>query len=292
MSENAEVAQEVAVEQETPIGEITVEQAGVVEEQAPGRSEYVTHFAAIAKKEASIQATREHAKTTAAENEQLRQEIEQIKATRGLAKTNPAKFLQETGLSMEDLLHQDLNGDLPVETKLSQRIEALEQQNSDLLKQREEETTQRESKKEEGEWNSFVDQVTEFVDNEPSYELIRAGGMQWMVPQLMREFYQKQGQEITASQAANLVEESLEESLDSYFKSDKLKKKFGLTESTSESQDTPVDAAGESGPVKKAQKKPQTLTNQLVSGTSEKDTGMLSREESLERIARMIEAGQ
>tara|TARA_R100001082_G_C4364564_1_gene161208 strand:+ start:54 stop:929 length:876 start_codon:yes stop_codon:yes gene_type:complete len=291
MSENAEIAQEVAVEQETVAEEVVTEEAPV-EEKGPGRSEYVTHFAAIAKKEAALQDIAKQAKATRAENEQLRQEIEQIKAARGLAKTDPVKFLQESGLTMEELLHQDLNGDLPVETKLSRRIEALEKQNADLLKQREEEMTQREAKKEETEWKSFVDQVTEFVDNDSSYELIRAGGMQWMVPQLMREFYQKQGQQITATQAANLVEESLEESLEGYLKAEKLQKKYGLKELTSESQDTPVDDAGEVEPARKAQQKPKTLTNQLVSGTSEKETGMLSREQSLDRIARMLDAAR
>lgn len=291
MSENAEIAQEVAVEQETVAEEVVTEEAPV-EEKGPGRSEYVTHFAAIAKKEAALQDIAKQAKATRTENEQLRQEIEQIKAARSLAKTDPVKFLQESGLTMEELLHQDLNGDLPVETKLSRRIEALEKQNSDLLKQREEETTKREAKKEETEWNSFVDQVTEFVDNDSSYELIRAGGMQWMVPQLMREFYQKQGQQITATQAANLVEESLEESLEGYLKAEKLQKKYGLKELTSESQDTPVDDAGEVEPVRKAQQKPKTLTNQLVSGTGEKETGMLSREQSLDRIARMLDAAR
>ena len=129
------------------------------------------------------------------------------------------------------------------------------------------------------------------MDNEPKYELLRAGNMQWMVPQLMRDFYENNGREITAAQAADLVEERLEESLESYFKAEKLKKKFGLAEPTSESQDTPVDDAGETEPTKKAQRNPKTLTNQLVSGTSEKDTGLLSREQSLERIARMLSGG-
>ena len=130
------------------------------------------------------------------------------------------------------------------------------------------------------------------MDNEPKYELLRAGNMQWMVPQLMRDFYENNGREITAAQAADLVEESLEESLEGYFKAEKLQKKYGLSQPASESQETPVDDAGEVEPVKKVQQKPKTLTNQLVSGASEKDTGLLSREESLERIARMLDTAQ
>ena len=130
------------------------------------------------------------------------------------------------------------------------------------------------------------------MDNEPKYELLRAGNMQWMVPQLMRDFYENNGREITAAQAADLVEESLVESLEGYFKAEKLQKKYGLSQPASESQETPVDDAGEVEPVKRVQQKPKTLTNQLVSGASEKDTGLLSREESLERIARMLDTAQ
>ena len=291
----SEEAQEVAVETEVAAETVTEETPAAeapVEEKGPGRSEYVTHFAAIAKKEAALRDVAKQAKATQTENEQLKTEIQAIKDARKLAQTNPLEFLKSNGVSIKDLLHQDINGELPAESVMQQKLDAQARQIEELINAQKEKEEVATKQKETTEWNSFVDQVSKFVDNEPKYELLRAGNMQWMVPQLMRDFYENNGREITAAQAADLVEESLEESLENYFKAEKLQKKYGLSQPTSESQETPVDDAVEAEPVKKAQKKPKTLTNQLAMGASEKDTGMLSREESLERIARMIEAGQ
>ena len=291
----SEEAQEVAVETEVAAETVTEETPAAeapVEEKGPGRSEYVTHFAAIAKKEAALRDVAKQAKATQAENEQLKAEIQAIKDARKLAQTNPLEFLKSNGVSIKDLLHQDINGELPAESVMQQKLDAQARQIEELINAQKEKEEAATKQKETTEWNSFVDQVSKFVDNEPKYELLRAGNMQWMVPQLMRDFYENNGREITAAQAADLVEESLEESLENYFKAEKLQKKYGLSQPTSESQETPVDDAVDAVPVKNDQKKPKTLTNQLAMGASEKDTGMLSREESLERIARMIEAGQ
>ena len=286
VAEVAEVAE--AVESEVAVEGEAVE---APPEVAPG-PDLSAQFAAIARKEAAMRCQQEESKLFKSENSQLKEEIRAIKEAQKLARTNPLEFLKTSGVSIKDLLHQDINGELPPDTVMSQRIEDQAKQIQQLLNSQKEKEESVKEQKESTEWNSFVDQVSKFVDNEPAYELLRAGNMQWMVPQLMKDFYDNNGREITAAQAADLVEESLEESLGNYFKAPKLKKRFGLIEPTSESQDTPVDDAVDALPVKKAREKPKTLTNQLVSGSSERDTGMLSREESLERIARMIEAGQ
>jgi hypothetical protein len=297
----SEEVQEVAVEAEVavepelsaPEGELSVaEVAPSPEPSAEPSPDVVSAFAAIARKEAAFQQQQEASKLFKSENEQLKAEIQAIKDARKLAQTNPLEFLKSNGVSIKDLLHQDINGELPAESVMTQKIEEQAKQIEALINAQKEKEETATKQKETTEWNSFVDQVSKFVDNEPKYELLRAGNMQWMVPQLMRDFYENNGREITAAQAADLVEESLEESLEGYFKAEKLQKKYGLSQPASESQETPVDDAVGTEPVKRAQKKPKTLTNQLATGASEKDTGMLSREESLERIARMIEAGQ
>jgi len=292
----SEEVQEVAVEAEVAVEpEMPVAEGEQVTQEAPPAEpspDVVSAFAAIARKEAAIQQQQAASKAFKSENEQLKAEIQAIKDARALAQTNPLEFLKSNGVSIKDLLHQDINGELPPESVMTQKLESQARQIEELINAQKEKEETASKQKETSEWNSFVDQVSKFVDNEPKYELLRAGNMQWMVPQLMKDFYENNGREITAAQAADLVEESLEESLEGYFKAEKLQKKYGLSQPTSESQETPVDDAVGTEPVKRAQKKPKTLTNQLVSGASEKDTGMLSREESLERIARMIEAGQ
>ena len=295
MSENVEVVEEAAVEPETVatenVAENVAEEPAEAVPETPPAPDFSAQFAAIARKEAAIQSRQQDFKSLQAQVEELKGQLSNNENLSGLAKTNPLEFLKKNGVSIKDLLHQDLNGELPAESVMTRKIEEQAKQIQALIEAQENKEKEAQKAKESGEWNQFVDQVTNFVDNDGKYELIRAGNMQWMVPQLMRDFYENNGKEITASQAADLVEESLEESLGNYLKADKLKKKYGLEEPTSESQDTPVDDAGETEPTKKAQRKPKTLTNQLVSGTSEKDTGLLSREQSLERIARMLSGG-
>ena len=109
----SEEAQEVAVETEDAAETVTEETPAAeapVEEKGPGRSEYVTHFAAIAKKEAALRDVAKQAKATQAENEQLKAEIQAIKDARKLAQTNPLEFLKSNGVSIKDMLHQEING--------------------------------------------------------------------------------------------------------------------------------------------------------------------------------------
>ena len=258
-------------------------------EEAPPPPDFSAQFAAIARKEAAFRSKQEGSKKLESQLAEMQKKLESYESRSSLAKSNPVEFLKQAGVNMSDLLHQDINGEVPVESVLSQKLEAQERRIQELVEAAERKEKAAGEAKESAEWNKFVDQVSNFVDNDTRYELIRAGGLQWMVPQLMKDYYDNQGQEVTAQQAADIVEESLEESLESYFKADKLKKKFGLSEPPPESQESRVDDAVEASS-EKPKRKTKTLTNQLAQGTGERDTGMLSREESLDRIARMLES--
>ena len=284
------MSEEVAVEApvETPV-EAETQAAEEAEAPAPEPApDFSAQFAALARKEKAMREQQDIYKNQSTELEALKNKLAEIEARPSLAKKDPVGFLKQSGVDIKDLLHQDLNGELPVETQLNHRLEMLEKQNAELMERLESEKKAVEEQKEQGEWKSFVDQVNNFVENEPKYELIRAGNMQWMVPELMRDFYQKQGKEITAQQAADLVEESLLESLSGYFGSSKLQESFRSAMSAQEPSQESSAVVDEEPPVK-AKKRPKTLTNELASGKAEKSTGMLPRDESLNRIARMIE---
>ena len=279
------MSEEAAVESSEEVVE-----AAPQEEAAPEVPDFSTQFAALARKEKSFRATQESQKGLESKLAEMQAKLDDHESRGGLAKTNPLEFLKRNGVDIADLLHQDINGELPDETVFSNRLEMLEKQNKELHERLENEQKDASSKKEAGEWGEFVDQVTKFVDNDSKYELIRAGNMQWMVPQLMRDYFQKQNEEITAEQAADLVEESLEESLSGYFGSSKLQEKFRSAMSAQESpQEDSAGVAGEEP--KKAKDRPKTLTNQLASGQTEKSTGLLSRDDSLELIARKLREG-
>tara|TARA_R110002051_G_scaffold324916_1_gene424574 strand:- start:842 stop:1705 length:864 start_codon:yes stop_codon:yes gene_type:complete len=281
-----EVAVDAAVE------EATVEaEAPAPEEEAPAAEpapDFSAQFAALARKESVFRQKQESAKDKESEISELKSRLEDYESRGSLAKKDPVSFLKKAGVDIKDLLHQDLNGELPVETQLNHRLELLEKHNNELLERLEGEKKTATEQKEEGEWKQFVDQVNNFVENEDKYELIRAGNMQWMVPELMRDFYNKQGKEISAQQAADLVEESLMESLSGYFGSSKLQEKFRGAISVQESPQEDLAEVAVEKP-KKARERPKTLTNELASGQTEKSTGLLSREESLERMARMLD---
>ena len=276
-----EVAVDAAVEEAT---------AEAPEQEAPAADpppDFSAQFAALARKESAFRQQQESAKNKDSEIEELKARIADFESRGGLAKKDPVAFLKKAGVDIKDLLHQDLNGELPIETQLTHRLEMLEKQNSELLERLEGEKKTATEQKEQAEWQQFVDQVNKFVENEDKYELIRAGNMQWMVPELMRDFYNKQGKEISAQQAADLVEESLMESLSGYFGSSKLQEKFRSAMGAQESSQEDLAEVAVEKP-KKAKERPKTLTNELASGQAEKSTGLLSRDESLERMARML----
>jgi hypothetical protein len=276
-----EVAVDAAVEEAT---------AEAPEQEAPAADpppDFSAQFAALARKESAFRQKQESAKNKDSEIEELKARIADFESRGGLAKKDPVAFLKKAGVDIKDLLHQDLNGELPIETQLTHRLEMLEKQNSELLERLEGEKKTATEQKEQAEWQQFVDQVNKFVENEDKYELIRAGNMQWMVPELMRDFYNKQGKEISAQQAADLVEESLMESLSGYFGSSKLQEKFRSAMGVQESSQEDLAEVAVEKP-KKAKERPKTLTNELASGQAEKSTGLLSRDESLERMARML----
>jgi len=277
-----EVAVDAAVEE---VAAEAPEQEAPVADPPP---DFSAQFAALARKESAFRQQQESVKNKDSQIEELKAQIKDFESRGGLAKKDPVSFLKKAGVDIKDLLHQDLNGELPVETQLNHRLELLEKQNSELLERLEGEKKTAAEQKEEGEWKQFVDQVNNFVENEDKYELIRAGNMQWMVPELMRDFYNKQGKEISAQQAADLVEESLMESLSGYFGSSKLQEKFRGAMGAQESSQEDLAEVAVDKP-KRAKERPKTLTNGLASGQTEKSTGLLSRDESLERIARMLE---
>ena len=277
------MSEEAAVESSEEAG-----QEGSQEEAAPEVPDFSAQFAALARKEKSFRETQESQKSLESKISEMQAKLDDYESRGSLAKTNPLEFLKRNNVDIADLLHQDINGELPQETQFQNRLEMLENQNKELLERLEQEKKEATSKKEAGEWGEFVDQVTNFVDNDSKYELIRAGNMQWMVPQLMRDYYQKQGEEITAQQAADLVEESLEESLVGYFGSSKLQEKFRSAMSAQESSQEGSAGVAVEKP-KKVKDRPKTLTNQLASGQTEKSSELLPRDESLSQIARLLE---
>ena len=277
-----EVAVDAAVEEAT---------AEAPEQEAPAADpppDFSAQFAALARKESAFRQQQESVKNKDSQIEELKARIDDFESRGGLAKKDPVAFLKKAGVDIKDLLHQDLNGELPIETQLNQRLESQEKQIAELLERLEGEKKTASEQKEQAEWKDFVDQVNNFVENEDKYELIRAGSMQWMVPELMRDFFNKQGKEITAQQAADLVEESLMESLSGYFGSSKLQEKFRGAMSAQEPSQEGLAEVAEEKP-KRAKERPKTLTNELASGQTEKSTGLLSRDDSLQRIARMLD---
>lgn len=134
------------------------------------------------------------------EQQQLAAVQAELESTRQLAKTDPIKFLEESGHTLESL--KELEGGSGLAEKVSKEIRELR----DMVTKQQEEAEQRNR---DAELNSVKQGVVDWVSkNAESYPLINAAGVQELVFQKMINSFQN-GAEISEDRAASEVEASL-----------------------------------------------------------------------------------
>lgn len=140
-----------------------------------------------------------------------------------LARTNPTEFLKKAGVSLKDVLTDEVNqGQLPVEEELRREVEKLREEQKEIREARQHETVQREEQKYNQLYNQFVDGVKQFVDNSPELELIGLRNAYETVAEVISQYYNQTGEELPVGDAAKLVEQELTNEAQSYLKSSKL----------------------------------------------------------------------
>ena len=294
-----EVAQEIienAVEEQPAEGEPAIAE-GAAPESVPEppplepQEDFSARFAALARRDRKLRDRENRLKGLEAEAEKATSANNQYGDIEKLARENPFAAMEKLGISYQQLTEQVLNdGTLTDEYKLKQenatltrRLEALEAKFQE--KQKEAEAANYKSA-----YGKFIDEIKDFAENDGSYELVQARNAYPLVGEVMQEHYNRNHTVMPYEEALKLVESHFESEAQSYLGSKKLEKqwreRYGAAPATAEAE------AGQNGEgVAEAAppaEKPKTLTNNHSAQSVERETGLLSRSESLERMAQIL----
>jgi hypothetical protein len=243
-----------------------------VAEEAPQKDKeeesFSRKFSALAKRERELVELEQKLKS----KESSYSSVEELKK---LAKRDPSKFLEQTGLTYEELTEFYLNGGVPKDSKVyevEEKVAEIEKR----LKQKEEAIANKERESAVKEYK--LQQKNHIMQASDKYELIATTNSFDLVYDVTKEYYEKNNKILTHDEAAAMVENYLEKEIEKVIKSNKIRNKFATSDKKIESQ-----FKNDSG-----KETIKTLTNTMASGVNPSTARPLTREESLERAASMI----
>jgi hypothetical protein len=152
----------------------------------------------------------EHAiREEAAKLQAARQEYEQNKAR---IKTDPIAFLEAHGVPFNELVDTMVARQPP---KPGDEVKALKAQFEAYQKAQSEEVARLRAEQQQRDLAEWQAQVVAHVDGQrDKYELIHAYGAAQAIPQLIAEYSQTQGKQLTFDEAAELVENQLQQQVE------------------------------------------------------------------------------
>ena len=296
-AEVVEIAKEIVTEESGGGESVPVEGAEAeqspVEEPAPPAEDpaFSRRFASLAKRDRALRGRENELKDLRAEVAKLRGNPNEYKDLAQLAKDNPAEAMERLGISYQQLTEQVLNeGTLTDEFKLKRENAALSDRVQQLEEARAEQEASKASTKYEKAYGNFLDDIKKFTENDGSFELVQTRDAYPLVAEVMQEHYNRHNEVMDYSKALGLVEAHFESEAQSYLGSKKLEKQLRERFSPATPE---AEASQESAPpgavAPSADTGPKTLTNGHSAQSAERQTGLLSRQESLNHIARMLE---
>ncbi len=240
---------------ETPTIEVKPEEPKA-EEKKPDR--FAPKFAALTRQEKALRQSKVELKAKEAELEKRTKEIEAqaqtYQARQKLKKENPLKFLEEEGVTYDELTQMILNnGEVPAEKKqeqvlavMQEEIKALREELKQKDKKEQEEREAAEKSQAEQKYNQQIDgfkaEIKEFLDKSDveAFELMKSGVFSEVtdpiqaVYDVVLEHYEDTkakspkgvGEILDIKDAADMVEQWLESEADKIAKTKKIAKKL------------------------------------------------------------------
>jgi DNA repair ATPase RecN len=253
-----------------------VEAAAPVVEAPKEEDNFAKRFAALSRKEKEIRAAQEEAKA-------LKDKYTDYETAKKLAKVNPHEFLEKFGVTYEELTEYYINGRPKVDPKvqeIEERLATFQKQAEEKEKKLQEEVRQSAIAKFRTEQESFVKSAGE------KFELVNAAKAYDLVYQVTQEYFDANKDKVeniadamlSHEKAAEMVENHLEQELEKFSSTGKLKNKFGVKQDPKTETLAKIEQAKES----------KTLTNSMTGSANPNTSRPLTREESIERAARLI----
>lgn len=277
-------AEAVALTGEAAAPEAPVEPEKPVEPETPKQDErFAAKFAALSRKEKAMRAQEaklaqqaQEMQQKIAEFEAKMQEMEKYKSGYERVKREPFKVLEEQGLTREQIAELFLNDGKPsqemllteAEKKINAKIEEMERK---LAEKEAKEAKDRE----EAALSAFKAQLTDFINADPSYELIKANDAVDMVYEVIEQHHAETGEILSNKEASDVVEEYLLEEAKKLVDREKVRKLL--------QPQTPTKSAAPQG------KSSPTLSNAQAAQASGKTAAkFLSDEESKAEAAKLL----
>jgi hypothetical protein len=222
-----EIVAEVAPVVEVPAAEVPATETPAVEAApvvpVPPKPEPKSdRFAAAAKKEGEIRRAQRAMQQREAALVQREAALKKFEESKSVARTNPDEFLQNAGLSYDELVQAKLGKDLPLGPEETAAKVVDERLN--LYKE------QVEQEKARATWEQFeADAIAEVQQATEQYELINANGAAAQVPMLVAQYFQQTGEIVSTKQVADYLEGLLEQQAEKVLQSKKMKAKLAAT---------------------------------------------------------------
>ena len=289
--EQADAAAEIATENDLKdaIAEKAeaegAESAPETAEAEPKNDEFASKFAALSRKEKALRQREAEMESRFKEMEDRLKAYEEKENAKEpelpldyKLKRNPLETLAELGLPYDKLTELALNdGKLTPDMQMEIMRRDLEDKYSKELESIRNDLLERDKKAEEQKYqetiNSYVADLTKFVNASEKYELIKANDAVDLVFDVVENHYNETGNILSNEEAANLVESELEEELKRVM--EKAGKKLGY-------------GASEPKQSIKAPAQSPTLSNSQTTHVSTRGDRPLSEDESKAAAAQLI----
>lgn len=257
------------------------------ETQEPVKTEqeqrFAAKFAALSRKEkqikqqeAKLQQQMNDLQAKLQQFEEQQKSMEPLKAMPDRLKKEPFKVLKEQGFTIEQITEMMLNdGELSPETKMTQYEQRIQEKLQALEQKLAEKEAKEQQEKYEAALSQFKAQLTDFVNKDETYELIKANDAVDVVFELIEQHHQETGEILSNEEACNAVEEHLLEEAKKLVDREKVKKLL----QPEPKKPAPAQGAGKSSP---------TLSNAQAAQASKKPSRTLSDEESKAEAAKLI----
>jgi hypothetical protein len=268
--------------------EPTTESTEAIETQKPKEDDDFAHrMALLARKEKSLTEKQKQIK-------EYEDKIKKLERMEQLQKEDPDAFLTESGLTLDQLINSALskNKTETVEdkiAKLEKKLQEQEEAKKAALMAQEEESKKAKQDSARSQVMSTIEQVLEEKGEE--FGLVKSLGEKELVYAVMEQYWEAKGELLPVEDAAKLVEDELFNKVQSIKSVDKIKKLFAMSDASIQNKlESSEIVSAQTGNVSEPINQ-KTLTARSVPSTeTAQPKKLLSREESLKKIAKDLEA--
>ena len=279
MDENIEAPVEPTPQPEQGVSESVSSEAPPTPEQSP--ADFAAQFAALSRREREQHMQAKNLQQREALIQEKMAQVAEYEQNLNLAKENPQEFLKQAGVNLNEVINKEVSGEVSDSVVLRNELERQRQELSDLKVREEQRVREAEQTRLHGLKNSYVDQITSFVDNRgDEFELVKNANAYETVYSVLQNHYNATSEDLGFEAAAKIVNDHYASELKRFSDTRTLKQLYESSqEATPTSSPAAIDGATKSAPSIK------TLSNTQAVATTSNEPRVLTHQEQLAKFA-------